>query len=156
MDDVVADWHGAAQDFLKLRWTKDQERIPQEDWDRIKQDSHFYLNLPLRQGANELVQYCQQAVAQGQVQGLYFLTALPHDYSMPYAAQDKVWWAHRHFPGTPVFFGPFSHDKWRHCRPGDILIDDRHSNCSQWAEAGGLSHVYREWRDCRDWLDRQL
>ena len=23
MDDVVADWHMAAQDFLKMRWNKD-------------------------------------------------------------------------------------------------------------------------------------
>ena len=40
MDDVVADWHIAAQDFLKMRWNKDSERIPKEDWDRVKhQDS---------------------------------------------------------------------------------------------------------------------
>ena len=36
MDDVVADWHSAAQDILKLRWDKHGERIPQEQWDKIK------------------------------------------------------------------------------------------------------------------------
>jgi hypothetical protein len=88
MDDVVADWHTAAQDFLKMRWNKDDERIPQEDWDRIKHNSHFYRHLPLKEGALELVEYCRNAVADGRADGLFFLTALPHDYSMPDAASD--------------------------------------------------------------------
>jgi hypothetical protein len=152
MDDVVADWHTAAQDMLKMRWNKDNERIPQQDWDRIKNDSHFYRDLPLKAGAVELVQYCRDAVADG----LFFLTALPHDYSMPYAASDKVWWAHQHFPGVTVFFGPFSHDKWRHCKPGDILIDDRTSNCEEWIRSGGQAHIYRSWETCRPWLEQAL
>lgn len=154
MDDVVADWHTAAQDFLKMRWNKDNERIPQEDWDKIKHLSHFYRNLPLKEGASELVDYCQDAVAKGKAKGLFFLTALPHDYSMPDAASDKVWWAHDHFPGITVYLGPFSHDKWRHCRPGDILIDDRTSNCEEWIREGGHAHIYRTWEACRPWLEQ--
>jgi len=95
MDDVVADWIGYAQEFLKMRWDKDKgERIPQSDWDKLKNNSRFYFNLPLKDGAEELVQYCREAVDTGKADGLAFLTALPHDYSMPFAAQDKVWWAH--------------------------------------------------------------
>lgn len=157
MDDVVADWINYAKEFLKLRWDHEAgERIPQHEWDRLKNDSHFYLNLPLRQGAVDLVNYCQNLVDIGQAESLQFLTALPHDYSMPYAAQDKVWWANKYFPGVPVFLGPFSHDKWRHCKPGDILIDDRHSNCSEWRAAGGHAHEYRNWNDCKLWLDQLL
>ena len=153
LDDVVADWMSAAQEFLKMRWSKDGERIPQEDWDRIKTNSRFYLDLPLMPGAHDLVNYCRERVSNGQADDIFFLTALPHDYSMPYAAHDKVWWAHRHFPDIPVFFGPFSHDKYRHCQPGDILIDDRHSNCSEWRSVGGLAHEYRKWEDCQVWMD---
>ena len=156
MDDVVADWHTAAQDFLKMRWNKDNERIPQEDWDRVKQASHFYRTLPLKAGAVELVEFCRNAVTAGLADGLFFLTALPHDYSMPYAASDKVWWAHELFPDITVFLGPFSHDKWRHCKPGDILIDDRTSNCEEWIAAGGQSHIYRTWEGCRPWLEQTL
>jgi len=154
MDDVVADWHAAAQDILKMRWDKNGERIPQEEWDKIKAELRFYRNLPLKPGAKELVEYCQNLVATGQADDLAFLTALPHDYSMQYAANDKVWWAHEHFPGIPVFLGPFSHDKWRHCESGDILIDDRHSNCNEWRNAGGQSHVYKGWAECKLWLDK--
>ncbi len=158
MDDVVADWIGYAQEFLKMRWDKDKgERIPQNDWNKLKNNSRFYFNLPLKDGAEELVQYCREAVDTGKADGLAFLTALPHDYSMPFAAQDKVWWAHKYFPGVPVFLGPFSHDKWRHCKnPTDILIDDRHSNCSEWINAGGKAHVYRSWQECKEWLEKNL
>lgn len=155
MDDVVADWIAHAQDFLKMRWDHAAgERIPQSDWDKLKADSRFYLTLPLKEGAEELVDWCRTYHAKTGC-GLYFLTALPHDYSVPYAAQDKVWWANKHFPGIPVFFGPFSHDKYRYCRsPEDILIDDRTSNCSEWHAAGGRSHIYKNWPDCKAWLEQ--
>jgi hypothetical protein len=157
MDDVVADWLVYAQDFLKMRWDEAKgERIPQEDWDRLKANSRFYRDLPLKPGAHELVNWCRTYCAKTGAH-LYFLTALPHDYSMPYAAYDKVHWATKHFPGIPVFFGPFSHDKWRYVRnPGDILIDDRHSNYHEWTAAGGLGHIYTTWENCKPWLEENL
>jgi hypothetical protein len=156
MDDVVADWHNRAQEVIKMRWNKDGERIPQEQWDKVKDELRFYRDLPLMEGARELVQFCRDAVSNGKADGVAFLTALPHDYSMPFAAQDKVWWAHERFEGIPVFLGPFSHDKWRHCKPGDILIDDRISNCDEWTRAGGRAHIYKGWQGCKPWLEEQL
>ena len=156
MDDVVADWHAAAQDFLKMRWVKEHERLPQADWDRIKHHSRFYRDLPLKDGAQDLVAWCVAAQQKGTTDRVYFLTALPHDYSMPWAAQDKVWWANDYFPGIPVFFGPFSQDKWRHCEPGDVLIDDRTSNCEEWISAGGQAHIYRSWPECKSWLEETV
>ena len=155
MDDVVADWMPAARAIVNRNWEYG-ERIPESDWSKVKAKSRFYRDLPIKPGAHELVDYCKQAVATGQAEGLYFLTALPHDYSVPYAAQDKVWWAHERFPDIPVFFGPFSFDKYKHCQPGDILIDDRTSNCSEWKAAGGHSHIYRNWTDCKVWLESVL
>lgn len=153
MDDVVADWHGRAQEVLKRRWNKNGDRIPQAEWDKIKSDIRFYRYLPLMPGANELVNMCKDYIKRNPQYCLRFLTALPHDYSMPLAAQDKVWWAHDYFPGIDVTFGPFSYDKWRHCQqPGDILIDDRHSNCREWINAGGIAHVYTTWDNCKPWL----
>ena len=157
MDDVVADWHAHAQHVLKKRWDKHGERIPQDEWDRMKSDMRFYLDLPLMEGAHELVDMCKIYVSKNPQYHVRFLTALPHDYSMPLASQDKVWWANRHFPGIPVTFGPFSYDKYRHCKnAGDILIDDRHSNCSEWTAAGGVAHVFTTWENCKPWLEEQL
>lgn len=155
MDDVVADWLTHAQNYLGMTWDdRAGERIPQRDWDRLKEDERFYLNLPLKAGAHELVEYCK-TLTQNTGGTLRFLSALPHDYSVPFAAQDKVWWAHRHFPGIPVFLGPFSHDKWRFVRgDNDILIDDRISNCAEWKSAGGQSYIYTDWETCKRWLEK--
>ena len=154
MDDVVADWMAHAQDFLKMRWNHEtSERIPQSDWDKLKSDTHFYRSLPLKVGAHELVDYCRN-LTQSTNGHLRFLTALPHDYSMPFAVSDKVFWAQEYFPDVPVTVGPFSFDKWRHCKnPTDILIDDRTSNCNEWIDAGGLAHIYRDWATCKAWLE---
>ena len=157
MDDVVAAWHDRAQEILKLRCVKDSDRIPQAEWNKIKEDMSFYRHLAVMEGAHELVAMCQEYIARNPQYTLRFLTALPHDYSMPLAVSDKVFWAHEHFPGIPVTIGPFSFDKWRHCKnPGDILIDDRHSNCSEWTAAGGIAHVYTTWANCKPWLEDQL
>jgi hypothetical protein len=154
MDDVVADWHTAAQEFLRMRWHKENERIPQEDWDKIKMNSHFYRDLPLKENSNDLVDYCRNTVATGKATELRFLSALPRNNDMTWAIWDKVLWAQEYFPGIPVFLGPYSHDKWKHCQPGDILIDDRTSNCMEWRNAGGLSHIYKDWKPCKEWLDQ--
>ena len=157
MDDVVAAWQDRAQEILKLRVAKDSDRIPQKEWDKLKEDLRFYRDLPLMEGAHELVGMCKSYIARNPQYHLRFLTALPQDYSMPLAVYDKVWWAHERFPDIPVTIGPFSYDKWRHCKtPGDILIDDRHSNCAEWTAAGGVAHVYTTWESCKPWLEKEL
>jgi 5'(3')-deoxyribonucleotidase len=152
MDDVVADWMGLAKTIVNRNWNYG-ERIPDSDWKKLKYNPRFYRNIPLKKGAVDLVNYCRNLLSENKIDGLYFLTALPHDYSMPHAAYDKVLWAQEHFPDIPVFFGPFSHDKWRHCTPGDILIDDRSSNVSEWISAGGIAHRYTTWENCKPWLE---
>lgn len=152
MDDVVADWMQRAFEITGLQWAYG-ERIPQDKWEMLNQDARFYLTLPLKEGAHDLVNYCRELRDTGKIDGLYFLTALPHDYSVPYASYDKVQWVQKHFPEIPMFIGPYSYDKWRHCKPGDILIDDRHSNCHEWRGAGGLAHEYRKWSECKVWLE---
>lgn len=158
MDDVVADWREAAEQLLKLKFPNGDQwaRIPDDKWAELKRASRFYRNLPMKPGAQELVQYCRDAVSRGQADGMAFLTAIPHNNDMPWTFQDKVWWAHERFEGIPVFFGPYSHDKQVHCQPGDILIDDRTDNCMQWETRGGLAHIYRTWEGCRPWLDSIL
>jgi len=156
MDDVVADWRVAAEDFLKLKFPNDDPwaRIPDEKWAELKRNSRFYRTLPLKPGADELVQYCRNAVHKGLADDVRFLSAIPHNNDMPWSIQDKVWWAHDNFPGIPVFLGPYSHDKQVHCQPGDILIDDRTDNCMQWENRGGQAHIYRTWEGCKPWLEQ--
>ena len=68
-----------------------------------------------------------------------FLTAVPKGNDVKWAFYDKVNWATTHYPDIPVMFGPYSHDKHVHCKLGDVLIDDRTSNCEEWRHAGGVA-----------------
>ena len=155
MDDVVADWMTAARDIVKRNWNYG-ERIPDEDWSKVRAKARFYRDLPIKDGAHDLVNFCRDAVANGLADDVRFLTALPHDHSVPYSAYDKVLWATERFERIPVLFGPFSYDKYKHCTPGDILIDDRTSNCEEWIAAGGHAHTYRTWEACEPWLKERL
>lgn len=154
MDDVVADFKGYAERVLKKRMD-DGIRFPEPEWNRLKDNPRIYRDLGLKEGAQDLVHWCQEWCLQHNA-GLYFLTALPRRNDIPYAPYDKVMWARKHFRGIPVFLGPFSGDKWKHCSPGDILIDDRASNCREWEAAGGRAFQYRRWQDCKEWLEQTL
>jgi hypothetical protein len=74
---------------------------------------------------------------------LMFLTAVPKGNDVKWAFYDKVNWATTHYPDIPVMFGPYSHDKHVHCKLGDVLIDDRTSNCEEWRHAGGVAIQHR-------------
>ena len=142
MDGVVADWDTAASQFLN-RPTRGADprthykNTPQE-WAQIKTQSRFYRTLPLMPRCGELVALAR-LYRDSLGWQLLFLTAVPKDDDVPWAFSDKVLWAQDNFPDIPVHFGPHSWDKHRHCAQGDILVDDRPDNCSQWISAGGLA-----------------
>jgi hypothetical protein len=125
-------------------------------WDRLTEHHRFYRNLELLPGAQELIDWARSYSKRNDM-FLCFLTALPHDDSVPFAAYDKALWGHERYPDIPVFFGPYSFDKHNHCRvPGSILIDDRHDNCLDWTNAGGIAHIYRDWTGCQRWIRNTL
>lgn len=142
MDGVVADWDTAASQFLG-RPTRGADprthyKNTPEEWQRIKTQSRFYRDLPLMPRCSELVDLARR-YRDGLGWKLLFLTAVPKDDDVPWAYYDKVLWAQIHFPDIPVHFGPHSWDKAKHCTQGDMLVDDRPDNCSQWIESGGLA-----------------
>ena len=156
MDDVVADWMGYARRILNHPLPVGGVRLPANEWGRLKDNQRMYRDLEVREGANELVDWCREYVSNNGG-GLYFLTAIPRNNDMPYAVQDKVHWANKYFPDIPVFIGPRSHEKVIRCTGYDsILIDDRLDNCSQWIDAGGRAFQYKKWEDCKDWLENEL
>ena len=143
MDGVVADWESAAALHFgrPIRLTAGAERTTTNtpgEWESIKTQGRFYRDLPLMPRVDELVSLARQ-YRDGLGWQLLFLTAVPKNDDMPWAFSDKVLWAMERFPDIAVHFGPHSWDKCRHCKQGDILVDDRASNCEQWANAGGVS-----------------
>lgn len=142
MDGVCADWEAAAAEFLGRPMREPDSntfyRNTPEEWDRIKTQTRFYRNLPLMPRVDELVDLARQ-YRDALGWELLFLTAVPKNDDVHWAFYDKVLWAQERFPDIPVHFGPHSWDKCKHCRPGDILVDDRPDNCLQWTDAGGIS-----------------
>lgn len=157
MDSVVADWLAGARAYLAQYDLEENEdgMIPVHIWNRLQEHHRLYEDLPLLPGAEELVDWARKYAYQNNMH-LAFLTAIPHGNDAPYAFYDKVHWAHRHFHNIPVFFGPYSKDKKAHCKPGDILIDDRNENCEDWAAAGGIAHQYTTWEKCKAWIEATL
>lgn len=156
MDDVVADFTGYANWVTDSNYEADGGRFPNDVWQEIIKNQHIYLDLKLKQDANALVDWCRNAGNQIGFD-IYFLTALPRANDVKFAEPDKIKWADHYFPGIPVLFGPHSQDKWQHCEEGDILIDDRESNCKEWEAAGGQAFMYRSnWPECKEWLIKQL
>lgn len=142
MDGVVADFEAGAALVLsgprKTEYVQGHYRHNDSEWGRLRDEHRLYSNLPLMEHAEELVglgrQYRDQLGWE-----LLFLTAVPKHDDMPWAFYDKVVWAKERFPDIAVHFGPHSTDKYKHCKAGDILVDDRADNCLQWSSAGGIA-----------------
>ena len=142
MDGVVADFNAFIGNVLgrSVRWT--DRSITEEEWAVVQAVDHIYYQLPLTPEATKLVGYCSQFSDEYKVE---FLTALPGKNRVPTAAQDKQDWIDKYFPGYKVNFGPLSSDKWKWCKPGDMLIDDKLSNINDWYEKGkGIAIFYKE------------
>lgn len=141
MDGVLADFNRKAQEILGATEQDNQSaaqagRWPPEQWRRLTQDSYFYRHLPKTAQADQIMAWAQR-FEQELGWRLRVLTAVPKDNDMPEAFHDKILWIQDHYPGTRVWFGPYSRDKKLHCKAGDLLVDDRADNCRDWQAAGG-------------------
>jgi 5'(3')-deoxyribonucleotidase len=141
MDGVVADWVAGCALIIGYELPDPNAMYPNEDWAKIREDQHLFAKLPKMALADDLVTLARKFRDELDWE-LKFLTAVPHGNDMPWTFWDKMQWCQRYYPDIPTMFGPYSRDKWRHCTPGDILVDDRPDNCASWREHGGVSvHV---------------
>lgn len=136
MDGVVADFDEYAARTLGI--PPSSGIYPDEIWYKLASNERLYRDLIKTPYADQLVDECKDLAATKEY-NLLFLTAVPKGNDVPWAFYDKVVWAQNYFPSIPVHFGPFSKNKWQHCQPGDILIDDRLSNIEEWKVAGGIA-----------------
>lgn len=155
MDGVVADFNEFSSRVLKEPYDINVTKYNSEKWSRLKQHQRLYRDLIVKRGAEELVEWCRNYCDKTDSH-LLFLTAIPRNNDIPWSFYDKVMWAQKYFPDIPVMFGPRSQDKHTHCKPGDVLIDDRTLNIEDWHKAGGIGYCYRTWDQCLPWLEENL
>src|SRR3954449_5879468 len=96
-------------------------------WAKLARAPDFYFGLPLMPDAERLfaaVRHLDPVI----------LTGLPRGN---WAADQKVRWAAKYFPGTRIIT-TLARDKRDHARPGDVLVDDQLRHAHLWEEVGGI------------------
>ncbi len=128
-DGVLADFDAGSRALLggMTPHQFEERHGKREFWRRLANAPDFYNTLPLMADAQDLF----DAVAHLRPT---ILTGLPLG---TWAAPQKVAWAERHFPGTPIITC-MARDKVRYMAEGDVLVDDRADHRGKWEEAGGI------------------
>ena len=127
-DGVLADFDKGATALLSLPPHAFQKRYGVgRFWARLAKAPDFYFGLPLLPEAMRLFEAVKHLDP-------IILTGLP---SGNWAADQKVRWAARYFPGTRIIT-TMVRDKRDHARPGDVLVDDQLRHAHLWEEAGGI------------------
>lgn len=139
MDGVLVDM----DHFIRTHLHPDDQDDPSRMWPALQRIPGMYRKMRPTPYARQLWSAIMDLCPNRRL-----LTALPLVTKMPDAQKDKNQWVDLHrkrvFCGErpEVLVGPYSKDKYRHCRPGDILIEDREDNCEAWTKAGGIAILH--------------
>jgi hypothetical protein len=104
-------------------------------WQKLASAPDFYFGLPLMDDAMELFDAVRHL-------NPIILTGLPLGN---WAADQKVRWAARFFPGTRIIT-TMARDKRDHAKEGDVLVDDQTRHRGLWEAAGGVFVHHRSAR----------
>jgi hypothetical protein len=96
-------------------------------WQKLASAPDFYFGLPLMPDAVELFEAVKHLHPT-------ILTGLPRGN---WAADQKVRWAAKYFPGTKIIT-TMARDKRDHAKEGDVLVDDQKRHAHLWEEVGGV------------------
>ena len=136
-DGVLADFDKGATAVLGLHPKAYERRHGLvRFWRKIASTPDFYFGLPLMPDAMELfdaVRHLDPVILTGMPRGNW-------------AADQKVRWAARYFPGTRIIT-TMARDKRDHAREGDVLVDDQNKHRHLWEDAGGVFIHHRNAAD---------
>ena len=146
MDGVIADFDR----FVKEKTGKffDEHGTSQAGWDSVKEWPNLYAWLEPMPDAYDLMEGIWDIVTRLHIVDstrVEVLTAIPKIGRIPTAKQDKLEWVQKkHFDRYYDAFniGPLAEHKQYHCKPGDVLIDDKARNIEQWASKGGIGILH--------------
>jgi len=127
-DGVLADFDAGAMAILGAAPKAYEARHGRgRFWAKLARAPDFYFGLPLLPDAQRLFDAVKHLDP-------IILTGLP---SGNWAADQKVRWAARYFPGTRIIT-TMARDKRDHGKAGDVLVDDMLRHAHLWEEMGGI------------------
>jgi hypothetical protein len=127
-DGVLADFDKGAAAVLGMHpRAYEKRRGPGRFWAKLASAPDFYFSLPLLPDAMRLYEAVRHLDP-------VILTGMPRG---GWAADQKVRWAARHFPGVRIIT-TMARDKFKHAKEGDVLVDDQDRHRHLWEEAGGV------------------
>ena len=135
MDGVVADFEQAFTDLSKKDITKISNmekyywfviinKLGPDFWSELKPMPYAHLLW------NAFKQY----------KPTFLTAALRNGYDS--SVEGKTKWIQQHFGYDKIIVVRGAKEKWKYCRPGDILVDDMPKNIQEWNEAGGIGFLY--------------
>ena len=131
MDGVLADLRAGYRRATGLDASTELDSV---DWELVRGVPGFFRRLPPMPDALDL----WSAVAHLDP---VILSGVPR--SVPEAPRNKREWVDRVLgPRVPAVFCPSS-EKWVHCLPGDVLVDDWEKYRRRWERAGGTWITHR-------------
>lgn len=127
-DGVLADFDKGAAAVLGMHPRAFEKRFGLgKFWQKLATAPDFYFGLPLLPDANRLFEAVKHLDP-------IILTGLPRGN---WAADQKVRWAAKYFPGTRIIT-TMAKDKRNHAKQGDVLVDDQLRHAHLWEEIGGI------------------
>jgi hypothetical protein len=133
-DGVLADFEKGALAILGMPPRAFEKRHgPGRFWAKLASAPDFYFSLPLMPDAERLFEAVRHLDP-------IILTGLPRGN---WAADQKVRWAAKHFPGTRIIT-TLARDKRNHGKAGDVLVDDMLRHAHLWKEMGGIFVHHRD------------
>jgi hypothetical protein len=133
-DGVLADFDQGATALLGMKpKAYEKQHGIGRFWQKLARAPDFYFGLPLLPDARRLF----NAVAHLDP---IILTGLPLGN---WAAEQKVRWAAKYFPGTRIIT-TMARDKRDHAREGDVLVDDQLRHAHLWEGVGGIFIHHRD------------
>jgi hypothetical protein len=134
MDGVLADFDRGYEIVMGRPITERDyhKEWSQEDWDLLHRTAPtFFRDLPPMPDMFELWEYIRR-------HDPTILTGVPRELTSSVTSNQKTDWSARMFgPQQPIICCR-SKEKFHHCRPGDVLIDDWPKYKHLWEGAGGI------------------
>ncbi|MCP4899884.1 MAG: hypothetical protein GY906_23195 [bacterium] len=126
MDGVLADFDEGYEQAFGVRPDKGIDNV---DWELVRRTENFYRDLPAMPDMQRLWDFCR-------AYDPIVLTGVP--WGVPEAADNKRAWVAKNLGENVEIRCVASREKVKHCKPGDVLVDDWEKYKHLWVDAGGV------------------